>query len=150
VTAGFLSAANERDPRVIATAVQACRRRHGLAASAWCALVLLVVWLSLSSAVHLSSAHHFNQILHAAAYAAVAGSPVILIGSSDAALILAMSAPLLGVLLEIGQTFVPGRTGDLRDAAADCAGALVGVIAGCWIRRRLSPGTERAGLRPAA
>ena len=37
-----------------------------------------------------------------------------------------------GILDEIHQLFVPGRTGDLFDWFADASGAIVG-IGGCWL-----------------
>jgi VanZ family protein len=51
----------------------------------------------------------------------------------------------LGLLTEVGQTFVPGRTPAVGDWLFDCAG----VAAGCWLtrRRRVEAATE-AGAGP--
>lgn len=50
----------------------------------------------------------------------------------------AFLAVLYGVTDELHQTLVPGRTADLRDVAADAAGAVLAVAVGlAW--RRLSP-----------
>jgi VanZ family protein len=42
----------------------------------------------------------------------------------------------MGVLIELGQTLIPGRSGDLLDVAADCLGALAGTIVSGALRAR--------------
>jgi VanZ family protein len=50
---------------------------------------------------------------------------------------------LLGLGIEIGQTFVPGRTGSAFDFAADVAGVAMAATLGSAVRRRSFPGIPR-------
>lgn len=73
------------------------------------------------------------KLLHFAMYAALAGAagwlPTNLMGR------LAIAVPLLsvhGALTEFIQTFVPARTGCIRDWVIDTAGALTGLALAYW------------------
>jgi hypothetical protein len=46
---------------------------------------------------------------------------------------------IMGVLLELGQLFVPGRTCDFYDVLADGAGILVGFLLGLPLRATIKP-----------
>lgn len=52
---------------------------------------------------------------------------------------------LHGAATEIGQTFVPNRSGSVRDVFIDWAGVALGALACYWVRR-LANSTERTSL----
>jgi VanZ family protein len=60
----------------------------------------------------------------------------------------ALSMIILGVLLEIGQYFIPGRTFSLMDIAANSLGVILGIILGHYLR----PGiiSQRSHLFPGS
>jgi VanZ family protein len=51
------------------------------------------------------------------------------------AIALVLSMVALGLALECGQTFVPGRGFELADLVADDAGLLCGALLGTWFLR---------------
>lgn len=65
---------------------------------------------------------------HAAGYAALAATIHRAWGGRGAALAAVVLALVLGVLNELQQGFVPGRSPDVTDVAVDGLGALVGVL----------------------
>lgn len=83
--------------------------------------------------------------LHALAGALLASAYAILLGRQTtekgralvgSALIMAVT---VGVGVELGQTWIPGRQPSLHDALAHAGGAVVGVaVGGVWTRRRSS------------
>lgn len=85
-----------------------------------------------------------DKLLHLLGFAALAatvrlGLPDLSRQEYAGALMLAASA------MELGQTFLPARTGSLGDLAADAIGALLGfALADAWRRRRcrISGGTS--------
>jgi VanZ family protein len=121
---------------VIAHALQRCRRSNSVAFAVWAGLILLIAWASLNPDVRPPSNNDMDKLLHVMAYAVIAGAPFMVFGTWHMASLVAMSVPLMGVLIELGQTLVPGRSGDLLDVAADCLGALAGTIVSGALRAR--------------
>ena len=87
-----------------------------------------------------------DKVMHVAVYAvlgalilrAVAGGRRTNVTWS-AVLVSILAATLYGIIDEWHQSFVPGRTPDARDVAADLAGASVGAIAGVLAARLRAP-----------
>ena len=78
-----------------------------------------------------------DKIMHATAYGAL--SLLALYGARDTRIAFAMTS-LYGVVDELHQHFVPGRTTDVFDWAADSTGALVAlalVVFGRSLRRQV-------------
>jgi VanZ family protein len=78
-----------------------------------------------------------DKAYHCTAYGWLAVLPMIGFAIRRVALPAAMSMMILGVLLEIGQRYVPGRTFSLLDIAANCIGVAIGIFLGNYLRRRL-------------
>ncbi len=83
-----------------------------------------IVWLSAS---RLS-----DKLVHLAAYAVVAG---IAAAAMDTRLMLVCIAvsECVGIALEVGQHYVPGRSTDIYDVVANTVGVLVGAGWGLWV-----------------
>jgi VanZ family protein len=62
--------------------------------------------------------------------------------------LVALGTIAMGVLLEYGQLFVPGRTWDVRDMAANTAGVLCGLIFVLLLRPKLEAASTEAASVP--
>jgi VanZ family protein len=104
----------------------------------WTSLLIVVVIGSLlpgDSTVmkELDSLAINDKIEHFLAYAGLALVPTLHETMAKLKGFLAFAA-IMGVLLELGQLLVPGRTCDVYDALADGAGILAGFLLGLAIR----------------
>lgn len=71
-------------------------------------------------------AHHLkDKVLHFAGYAVVSLLALIAIRSPQRQLVALMGLTLLGIALEFGQLFVPGRAFEIWDMVANACGVLV-------------------------
>ncbi|MCL5744567.1 MAG: VanZ family protein [Acidobacteria bacterium] len=118
------------------------RTQRGLLWAAWLAGVLVVIVLSLlpnnSAPIRLLE-HASDKVLHFGGYLVLGLIPVLIAKKRSAAVAAVASVIVLGLALEFGQLFVPGRNFDVRDYLADDLGVFCGVVAGgCLLRRALS------------
>ena len=109
----------------------------------WAAAVVAVIVGSLlpgdSSTMQMIGAFHVNdKVQHGLAYALLAWLPVLHERRRNAAVLLVLVAAL-GVLLEFGQLYSPGRSFDTHDMIADFAGIAVGAVIGLCLRPWVSP-----------
>ena len=79
-----------------------------------------------------------DKLQHFLAYAASAFVPTLHETAAKLRVLLALVA-IMGVLLELSQLFVPGRTCDVYDALCDGAGVLAGFLLGLPLRARVKP-----------
>jgi VanZ family protein len=79
-----------------------------------------------------------DKVYHCAAYGWLAVLPMVGFSMRRIALPAALSMIILGVLLEIGQYFVPGRDCSFWDMVANGLGVAVGIPLGDYLRRRLT------------
>ena len=112
----------------------------------WAVAVVVVIVGSLlpadSSAIRTISELPVNdKVQHGLAYAVLALLPVLHERLRTAAVILVLVAAL-GVALEFGQLYSPGRSFDTQDMMADLAGEAVGAVIGLFLRRLLLPGVN--------
>jgi VanZ family protein len=90
----------------------------------------------------------YDKVLHAMVYGVLGGlclaaaKKTFAIGAVGLVAIAVAAASFYGLTDEFHQVFVPGRSADLRDAAADAMGALVGA---CIALGVLSRGPTPAG-----
>jgi VanZ family protein len=76
-----------------------------------------------------------DKLEHFLSFTGLAILPVIARRSARRALPALILVFVLAVLLEEGQTFSPTRTVDPKDMAANSAGAMSGMLAGCFAQR---------------
>jgi VanZ family protein len=72
---------------------------------------------------------------HALAYAVLTLLPVFHEKWRDVAILLVIVAAM-GILLEFGQLYSPGRSYDIHDMLADAAGIIIGIASGLLLRPR--------------
>jgi len=76
-----------------------------------------------------------DKLLHFLAYVVLGLLPVLWAPSRRTAITVLLSMVALGLALECGQTFVPGRGFELADLVADDAGLLCGALIGFALLR---------------
>ncbi len=76
-----------------------------------------------------------DKVLHFSAYVLLAGLATLGLNQTMTALLSAGSMALLGLLLELGQYFVPGRTPEIADELANCLGVVCGIALAFPFRR---------------
>ena len=74
-----------------------------------------------------ASIHVWDKLLHFVAYVFLASFPVLGVRRKLEALVGAGSMMLLGLLLEIAQYSVPGRSPEIADEVANMLGVLCGI-----------------------
>jgi VanZ family protein len=119
----------------------------------WAALIGLVVIGSLLPAatapIRMIAVLHINdKALHTVAYVSLAFLPALYERRPRLAYI-ALGLVALGVLLEFGQLWSPGRSFEIGDMLADAAGVIAGTSIGLWMRplaaNRLARGEGLSG-----
>src|SRR2546428_12997 len=108
----------------------------------WAVLVCCVIIGSLlpgasPALVAVGRLHVSDKVLHFCAYLALSSLPVIGFRDRRSGIAVGLSMFVLGVLLEAGQHFSPGRAVDLGDVIANGAGVSTGVLLAFSIRTRL-------------
>ena len=113
--------------------------RRTLILAFWAVLVCCVVIGSLSPAasalmVDIGRLHINDKVMHFCAYLALSFLPVIGFQDRRRGIVAGLSMFLLGVLMEAGQHFSPGRAVELGDVIANGAGVSCGALLGLPIR----------------
>lgn len=109
------------------------RRRVALAA--WIVAVASVTTFSLLPSFAPSGEYGFDKLLHAIGYLSLALLPHAGFKTRRAALSAAFAMIPLGCAIEVAQSFVPNRYGDVWDAIANSIGALAGMALGARFRQ---------------
>lgn len=109
----------------------------------WATLVCLVVIGSLLPAaspmmVAISRLHIHDKVQHFCAYLALSSLPVIGFESRRKGIRAGLAMFLLGILLEAGQHFSPGRAVEFGDVIANGAGVSCGALLGLPVRSLLA------------
>jgi VanZ family protein len=115
------------------------RTWHNLVLSLWGVLLGSVVIGSLLPAanplmVAIGHLHVWDKLQHFGAYLALSLLPVIGFRDRRRGLVAGLSMFLLGILMEAGQHFSPGRAVELGDVIANGAGVSFGTLLGLPIR----------------
>jgi VanZ family protein len=105
----------------------------------WAVLICCVVVGELLPAaspvmVAIGRLHIWDKLQHFGAYLALSSLPVIGFRDKRRGIVVGLSMFLLGVLLELGQHFSPGRSVELGDVLANGAGVSCGVLLAFPIR----------------
>ena len=117
--------------------------------SLWGVLICCVVIGSLLPAanpviVMIGRLHIWDKLQHFGAYLALPFLPVIGFRDRRRGLMAGLSMFLLGILMEAGQHFSPGRAVELGDVVANGAGVSCGALLGLPIRTRIAILLSRA------
>ena len=101
----------------------------------WAVLICCVVIGSLSPAaspvmVGIGRLHINDKVMHFSAYLALSLLPVIGFRDRRRAIVIGISMFFLGILMEAGQHFSPGRAVELGDVIANGAGVSCGALLG--------------------
>jgi len=115
------------------------RTRRVLILSLWAMLICCVVIGSLAPAasplmVAIGRLHIWDKLQHFGAYLALSFLPVIGFRDRRRGLLAGLSMFLLGILMEGGQHFSPGRAMEFGDVIANGAGVSCGTLLGLPIR----------------
>ena len=113
--------------------------RHALILVLWAVLICFVVVGSLLPAaspvmVGIGRLHINDKVMHFCAYLALSLLPVTGFQDRRRGLMAGLSMFLLGILMEAGQHFSPGRAVELGDVIANGAGVSCGALLGLPIR----------------
>ena len=84
--------------------------------------------------VDIGRLHVSDKVMHFCAYLALSFLPVIGCQDRRRGLLAGLSTFLLGILMEAGQHFSPGRAVELGDVLANGAGVSCGALLGLPIR----------------
>ena len=112
---------------------------HTALLAVWAVLICCVVAGSLLPAanpvmVDIGRLHVNDKVMHFCAYLALSFLPVIGFRDRRKGLMAGLSMFLLGVLMEAGQHFSPGRAVELGDVIANGAGVSCGTLLGLPMR----------------
>jgi hypothetical protein len=115
------------------------RTRRTLILSLWAVLICCVVVGELLPAaspvmVAIGRLHIWDKLQHFGAYLALSFLPVIGFRNRRRGILAGLSMFVLGVLLEAGQHFSPGRAVELGDVLANGAGVSCGALLGLPFR----------------
>ena len=103
----------------------------------WGISICVVIYYSLSPSVEFPiDFWNADKLYHCAAYGWLAVLPMIGLATRRLAISAALSMIILGVLLEIGQYFIPTRTCSLLDIAANSIGVALGIFLGNYLRKK--------------
>lgn len=75
-----------------------------------------------------------DLVYHALAYLWLSLLPFFAFGTGKRGLLAAFLMIPLGIVLEFGQTFVPGRTFSILDMVANSCGTILGILCGKYVR----------------
>lgn len=101
----------------------------------WAVLVVAITVASMMPNFGPPAEYNVDKILHFLGYGAAAGLPFLAFHERRHVLATALAMAPLGVVLEVLQQFVPGRTAETGDALANIGGVIIGLAAGPITRR---------------
>jgi hypothetical protein len=103
----------------------------------WIASIGLVSYLSLTPQLEFPLDFRWSdKVYHLAAYAWLSSLPLVGFTGLKRALTGALCMIPLGIVLECGQAFVPGRFFSGRDMMANLFGSILGILFGFYLFKR--------------
>jgi len=110
----------------------------GVVSSVWTISICTVCYYSLLPELELPIGFwSADKVYHIIAYAWLALLPMLRFRTRWGAVLAACSMVILGIILEIAQTQIPGRTFSFLDITANGLGVLAGAAFGGWVRPKL-------------
>ena len=123
------------------------RSGYNMEFSKWSRIILLLWGISICIVIYYSlipkvefpiNFWNADKLYHCAAYGWLALLPMIGFAIRRVALTAALSMIILGVLLEIGQYYIPSRSFELLDIMANSLGVILGIFLGHYLKKRYS------------
>jgi len=102
----------------------------------WVAGICLTVWGSLAPGPKLPETGVNDKVIHLLIYAFLAFIPSFSFRPVRSGLGASLSMIILGVVLEFGQLWTPGRSFEPADMAADTIGVFLGLVLGLFSRKK--------------
>lgn len=103
----------------------------------WCISICIVTYLSLIPHVEFPvDFWNADKAYHCAAYAWLAALSMMSFTNRRFAVSVALSMILLGMILEIAQYYIPGRSFSLLDITANILGVILGIFPGYYLRNK--------------
>ena len=103
----------------------------------WIISILLVSYYSLTPSLEFPvDFWNADKVYHFLSYGWLAILPIFGYAKKQRALIASVSMIFLGIGLEIGQIFVPGRTFSFLDILANSLGVFIGIGFGLYLKKR--------------
>lgn len=97
--------------------------------------MVATIVLTLLPNTHPNTQHHIDKLMHFGAYFIMSIIPAM-ICRKPALVFIAVLLCIVGIGTEIGQLFVPERSGTLGDVAANLSGVLVGTLCGVFYQNK--------------
>lgn len=113
--------------------------------SKWLRIILILWYISIFIVIYYSllpqiefpvNFWNADKAYHCAAYGWLAVLPMMGFAPRRQAISAALSMIILGILLEIGQYYIPGRSFSLLDITANSLGVILGIFLGSYLRSR--------------
>lgn len=109
------------------------RERIGLAV--WFLAICIITVGSLTPGASLPDFSANDKILHLLNYSILSIIPALTFGWSRKGVLACLAMVVLGLGLEFGQLYVPGRSFESNDILANGLGVLIGLVSGIMVRR---------------
>jgi VanZ family protein len=101
----------------------------------WVASICVVTYASLVPRIEFPvDFWQADKFYHVIAYCWLSVLPIIGYSKRKLAITGSLSMIILGILLEIGQMYIPGRTFSMGDITANTLGVILGIFCGDYIR----------------
>jgi len=107
---------------------ESSRREHASAKRAFMVTALLVIGISLLPGNDLLDIEPWETLEHIVAYALLALVGTLAFPRPRETVLLAICLPALGILIEVCQLIVPGRSADISDAIANTVGVVLVLV----------------------
>jgi VanZ family protein len=107
---------------------ESSRREHASAKRAFLITALLVIGISLLPGNDLLDIEPWETLEHVVAYAVLAFVGMLAFPRLRETVLLAVFLPALGILIEVCQLIVPGRSADISDAIANTVGVALVLV----------------------
>lgn len=104
----------------------------------WTILVVGLIVASIALSLRPPSAYQLDLVIHFGVYLVLAGLPAALLGRLRLVFAMGVLLAMVGLGIEVAQSYVPGRTSSELDLFANCLGIVSGLAMGRVLRRYIA------------